>query len=103
MECPRCGLSNTEAARFCPGCGNALSGAPSLLYTERPPIVSNTIASSDRNEAMPHPPSPQVPHPPPPQVPRPAAGAVPDVFELVQRPEVMRTSTPDMTFPSRGS
>lgn len=86
MECPRCGLSNTEAARFCPGCGNALSGAPSLLYTERPPIVSNTLASNERSEVVP-------------PVPRPAAA--PDVFELVQRPEPMRSSTPDMTFPSR--
>jgi len=88
MECPRCGLSNTEAARFCPGCGNALSGAPSLLYTERPPVVSNTLASNERSEAVP-------------PVPRPAANAAPDVFELVQRPEPMRSSTPDMTFPSR--
>jgi pSer/pThr/pTyr-binding forkhead associated (FHA) protein len=87
MECPRCGLSNTEAARFCPGCGNALSGAPSLLYTERPPIVSNTLASNERTDVVP-------------PVPRPAASA-PDVFELVQRPEPMRSSTPDMTFPSR--
>ena len=95
MECPRCGLSNTEAARFCPGCGNALSGAPSLLYTERPPVLTGTLASSDRNEVV---------QPPPPQVPRPAvAAAAPDVFELVQRPEPMRTSTPDFTFPSRGS
>jgi pSer/pThr/pTyr-binding forkhead associated (FHA) protein len=88
MECPRCGLSNTEAARFCPGCGNALSGAPSLLYTERPPVVSNTLASNERSDVVP-------------PVPRPAANAAPEVFELVQRPEPMRSSTPDMTFPSR--
>jgi pSer/pThr/pTyr-binding forkhead associated (FHA) protein len=88
MECPRCGLSNTEAARFCPGCGNALSGAPSVLYTERPPVVSNTLASNERSDAKP-------------PVPRPAAAA-PEVFELVQRPEPMRSSTPEMTFPTRG-
>jgi len=58
-----------------------------LLYTERPPIVSNTLASNERSEVVP-------------PVPRPATGA-PDVFELVQRPEPMRSSTPDMTFPSR--
>ena len=95
MECPRCGLSNTEAARFCPGCGNALSGAPSLLYTERPPGVSNTLASNERSEVL-------APPPPPPQpVPRPATTAAPDVFELVQRPEPARSSTPDMVFPAR--
>jgi pSer/pThr/pTyr-binding forkhead associated (FHA) protein len=47
MECPRCGLSNTEAARFCPGCGNALGGTSSA-HTERPPTVSATLASNDR-------------------------------------------------------
>lgn len=97
MECPRCGLSNTEAARFCPGCGNALSGAPGSLHTERPPLVnSTTLASNDRSEVLP-PPQPSAP-----KVPRPAAPAAPDVFELVQRPEPLRSSTPDIGFPARG-
>jgi pSer/pThr/pTyr-binding forkhead associated (FHA) protein len=61
-----------------------------VLYTERPRIVSNTLASNDRSEGV----SP---------VARPAATGTPDVFELVQRPEPpMRSSTPDMTLPSRG-
>lgn len=95
MECPRCGLSNTEAARFCPGCGNALSSAPGSLHTERPPLVSNTLASSDRSEM-----GPPVPRPAPPLA-RPAPSMTPDAFELVQRPEPMWTSTPDMTAQAR--
>jgi pSer/pThr/pTyr-binding forkhead associated (FHA) protein len=39
---------NTEAARFCPGCGNALGATPSSLLTERPPLISTTLASNDR-------------------------------------------------------
>jgi pSer/pThr/pTyr-binding forkhead associated (FHA) protein len=49
MECPRCGLQNTEAARFCPGCGNALGGAS---LTERPPLAVATLASNDRQGVL---------------------------------------------------
>jgi pSer/pThr/pTyr-binding forkhead associated (FHA) protein len=87
MECPRCGLTNTEAARFCPGCGNALSGAPSPVFTERPPLVANTLASSDRTEVLGN------------AFRKPALTA-PDVFELVQRPEP-RPGAAELTFPSR--
>jgi pSer/pThr/pTyr-binding forkhead associated (FHA) protein len=87
MECPRCGLTNTEAARFCPGCGNALSGAPSPVFTERPPLVANTLASSDRTEVLGN------------AFRKPALTA-PDVFELVQRPEP-RAGAAELTFPSR--
>jgi len=48
MECPRCGLMNTEAARFCPGCGHALGATPSSFLTERPPLIATTLASNDQ-------------------------------------------------------
>lgn len=89
MECPRCGLANTEAARFCPGCGGALGRAPGLLVTERPPLaMSATLPSNDRGELL-------------------AANetllqAVPDVFELVQRPEAPRSSSWSLTLASPG-
>lgn len=97
MECPRCGLTNTEAARFCPGCGNALQGgAPSVVLTERPPAVAATLASHERELVVSRP-TPHVP-----SVPRPTPVAAPEVFELVQRPELpLRPTTPDATFQSR--
>jgi pSer/pThr/pTyr-binding forkhead associated (FHA) protein len=88
MECPRCGLTNTEAARFCPGCGNALGGASSVLRTERPPVVSNTLASHERGESVA-------------AVLRTSALAAPEVFELVQRPDAKRPSSPDLGLPQR--
>ncbi len=88
MECQRCGLTNTEAARFCPGCGNALGGTPSLLYTERPGI-GGTLASTEHAEVVPKSMPPSAPISPP------------EVFELVQRPESMRGSTPDLSFATR--
>lgn len=95
MECPRCGLTNTEAARFCPGCGNALGGssralpgASSVLRTERPPPVSSTMASHERTDTLA-------------AVLRTPALAAPDVFELVQRPDVKRPSSPDLGAPVR--
>jgi pSer/pThr/pTyr-binding forkhead associated (FHA) protein len=96
MECPRCGLMNTEAARFCPGCGNALGGASNGSLTERPPFVDSTLASNDRNDVMlevarPEPPRPTA-IPRPPNVPRPVGVAVPEVFELVVRPELPRVN-----------
>ena len=87
MECQRCGLSNTEAARFCPGCGSALGAAPSVLHTERPGS-GGTLASGEHSALVL-------------QDAQPVLGA-PEVFELVQRPESMRPSTPDVTFTSRG-
>jgi pSer/pThr/pTyr-binding forkhead associated (FHA) protein len=87
MECPRCGLTNTEAARFCPGCGNALSSAPSSSSTERPPIVSSTLAANHGalfGNSL-----------------RAPALAAPEVFELVQRPEVSRVGAPELTFLAR--
>jgi pSer/pThr/pTyr-binding forkhead associated (FHA) protein len=89
MECPRCGLTNTEAARFCPGCGNALSGAPNSSSTERPPIISNTLASNVRGALFGN-------------ALRAPALAAPDVFELVQRPEASRVGT-EVAFPARSS
>jgi pSer/pThr/pTyr-binding forkhead associated (FHA) protein len=80
-------LTNTEAARFCPGCGHALSGTPSVLYTERPGI-GGTLASNENVELVATRGSTAVPPPP-------------DVFELVQRPESVRPSTPNMTLASR--
>jgi pSer/pThr/pTyr-binding forkhead associated (FHA) protein len=88
MECPRCGLTNTEAARFCPGCGNALSGAPKLVFTERPPLVATTLVANERASLLGN-------------ALRAPALAAPDVFELVQRPEASRPGAPDATFPSR--
>jgi pSer/pThr/pTyr-binding forkhead associated (FHA) protein len=82
-------LTNTEAARFCPGCGNALSGAPNLVFTERPPLVANTLASNDRSEVLG-------------SALRTPALAPPEVFELVQRPEPPRPgAAPEVTFPPR--
>jgi pSer/pThr/pTyr-binding forkhead associated (FHA) protein len=86
MECQRCGLSNKEAARFCPGCGHALSGTPSVLYTERPG-AGITLASTAR--AQPVSPAVQTVAPPP------------EVFELVQRPESTRPSSSDGSFATR--
>jgi pSer/pThr/pTyr-binding forkhead associated (FHA) protein len=91
MECPRCGLTNTEAARFCPGCGNALGGA-AIPYTERPPTVSATLASNDRTDVLAGPTNGLRTAPPP---------AVPEVFELVQRPESLRPGSADATLASR--
>jgi pSer/pThr/pTyr-binding forkhead associated (FHA) protein len=78
---------NTEAARFCPGCGNALGATP--VHTERPPMVAVTLASNDRVER--------------------GGGSngardvstLPDVFELVQRPELHRPTVPDVPLPTR--
>jgi pSer/pThr/pTyr-binding forkhead associated (FHA) protein len=118
MECPRCGLQNTEAARFCPGCGNALGGASNGSLTERPPLAAATLASNDRNDvllrndvlprndvqlrndALPEVPRPEPPRPSavprPAIVPRPAALAAPEVFELVHRPELPRLNGADV-------
>jgi len=90
MECPRCGLSNTEAARFCPGCGNALASTPSPQQTERPPGVGGTLASSARSEL-----AALGPQSPPLVV-------SPEVFDLVPRPDSMRPSAPEFAFASRG-
>jgi pSer/pThr/pTyr-binding forkhead associated (FHA) protein len=92
MECPRCGLTNTEAARFCPGCGNALGGT-SVPYTERPPTVSATLASNERTDLLAAPTNGIRTAPPP---------AVPEVFELVQRPDSLRPGAVDATLASRG-
>lgn len=83
MECQRCGLNNSDGARFCPGCGNALTAAANVAFTERPPGPSGTLASNDRVELGA------------------AAPALPDVFELVPRPEGARQSTPEMGFAPR--
>src|SRR5689334_15144973 len=55
MECQRCGLSNAEAARFCPGCGAALDATPGSLlpgsmlpggeFTTERPGPGGTLAS----------------------------------------------------------
>jgi pSer/pThr/pTyr-binding forkhead associated (FHA) protein len=92
MECPRCGLTNTEAARFCPGCGNALGGAPGLVFTERPPLVASTLASNERGEVLGNVSG---------NAPRTPALGVPEVFELVQRPEAARPGAAEATFASR--
>jgi pSer/pThr/pTyr-binding forkhead associated (FHA) protein len=86
MECQRCGLSNKEAARFCPGCGHALSGTPSVLYTQRPG-AGPTLASTDRSGLV----SAAVQ----------ALAPAPEVFELVQRPESMRPGSSDGPFAPR--
>lgn len=123
MECPRCGLMNTEAARFCPGCGNALGATPSSLLTERPPLIATTLASNDRVASKDRVASND----------RAEARAgvetvginiggldagnnggasagaaaaardagLDDVFELVQRPEVPRPTLPDVRPPTR--
>lgn len=78
MECQRCGLSNFDGARFCPGCGNALRGAAGPLHTERPGPggMLGTLSPRDLTPALP-----------------PA-----EVFELVQRPESMRPPAPELAF-----
>lgn len=120
MECPRCGLMNTEAARFCPGCGNALGATPSSLLTERPPLIATTLASNDRvashdrAEARASLDTIGI------NVGGLGAGTQPvrnsggatgaaardvgldDVFELVQRPEPPRPTLPDVQPPTRG-
>jgi len=73
MECQRCGLSNGESARFCPGCGNALSATPAT-FTERPG-PGGTLASNERAElglALP---------------------GAPEVFEFVQRADSLRPNS----------
>lgn len=87
MECPRCGLTNTEAARFCPGCGNALSGASSTSLTQRPPYVASTLASNERESFG--------------NAVRAPALTAPEVFELVQRPEAARVGSAEVVFPAR--
>jgi pSer/pThr/pTyr-binding forkhead associated (FHA) protein len=86
MECQRCGLSNLEGARFCPGCGNALHGAAGPLRTERPGpggmLGLGTLNHRDLTPALP-----------------PAA----EVFELVQRPDAMRPAAPELAFAPRSS
>jgi pSer/pThr/pTyr-binding forkhead associated (FHA) protein len=113
MECQRCGLSNAEAARFCPGCGNALSAAGGGMHTERPPGPGETMASVQhaapqypvpQHTQPPAPPRPTSQRVPPPYPPlrSPAAGlgstAVPETFDLVQRPESMRPGAPEVAF-----
>lgn len=132
MECQRCGLTNSEAARFCPGCGNALSGAPSVLHTDRPPRPgTSTLASPSARPSVNRAPSDRASSVP---VPSPRAASlqaasfqgasllalsdqvsndrgdvlesvtpavVPEVFELVQRPEPLRPSTPKASFAPR--
>ncbi len=89
MECQRCGLSNTEAARFCPGCGNAL-GTGSTLQTDRPGF-GGTLASNDRAELA----LSALQNPPP-------IVSAPEAFDLVPRPDSMRPSAPEFSFASRG-
>ncbi|MEO8180311.1 MAG: FHA domain-containing protein [Deltaproteobacteria bacterium] len=93
MECQRCGLSNAEAARFCPGCGAALGSPVSVLTTERPGADAGpggTLASisyaPERQRG-------------------PATVLTPpsnDAFELVPRPESMRPPAPEVAFSARG-
>lgn len=114
MECQRCGLSNAEAARFCPGCGAALGGAAvgspgSVLATERPPGPSGTLASIQYGSPalapapLPGPLAPPVPPGPlaPPPARQPQRGHVPssaDAFDLVSRPDSMRPPAPEVAF-----
>jgi len=89
MECQRCGLSNAEAARFCPGCGAALGSSPvNVLMTERPG-PGGTLASvsyaPERQRST-------------------AAAITPpsnEAFELVPRPESMRPPAPEVAFSPR--
>ena len=82
MECQRCGLSNAEAARFCPGCGNALSAAASVMHTERPgpgetmasvqhppPLQPSAPPRPSQRAAPPYPPYQHYPYPGPHQPP----------------------------------
>lgn len=87
MECQRCGLSHTNAARFCPGCGAALSVAPtSPPFAERPLAAGGTLPPGERVEIVPR---------------SPPALVSADAFELVQRPDSMRPSAPEFSFASR--
>jgi pSer/pThr/pTyr-binding forkhead associated (FHA) protein len=91
MECQRCGLSNAEASRFCPGCGAALGGPVSVLTTERPGAAGpgGTLASVSYA---------------PERLRGPATVATPpsnDAFELVPRPESMRPPAPEVAFSPR--
>lgn len=70
MECQRCGLSNAEAARFCPGCGHALAGA----VQTQPPELGGTLASVEGVPGVMRPPSA-------------FPSSTADAFELVQGPE----------------
>jgi hypothetical protein len=62
ITCANCQTVSAEGTAFCPGCGNALSGATQAAYTAPPP-------------APPAPPAP--PGPPPQGAPRPAADTNP--------------------------
>jgi pSer/pThr/pTyr-binding forkhead associated (FHA) protein len=90
MECQRCGLSNAEAARFCPGCGAALGSPVNALLTERPaaPNLGGTLASVDY--ASVHPRTPPAVH-----------ASSDEAFDLVPRPESMRPVAPDIAFSPR--
>src|SRR5262245_2227367 len=96
MECQRCGLSNAEAARFCPGCGAALGSPVNALVTERPapPGPGGTLASIDYASVHPR----TVPALQPPAVP---AASSAEAFDLVSRPESMRPAAPDVAFSPR--
>lgn len=92
MECQRCGLSNAEAARFCPGCGAALGDPASLHGTERPPGPSGTMASIHYGS-----PDPAARQP----TPRGSTPASAEVFDLVSRPDSMRPPAPEVSFSPR--
>src|SRR5690349_11702718 len=111
MECQRCGLTNAEAARFCPGCGNALSAPPEPVHTERPGI-DGTLASSERGEVPVS--ALRAPLPPPPTDAYDPVGQYEPgqrdlgqrdsgqrdlgQRDLGQRPDSMRPSAPDFSF-----
>jgi len=91
MECQRCGLSNAEAARFCPGCGAALGSVPAdVLTTERPGAgPGGTLASISYAPGRQRGPATVITPP------------SNDAFELVPRPESMRPLAPEVAFSPR--
>jgi pSer/pThr/pTyr-binding forkhead associated (FHA) protein len=121
MECQRCGLSNAEAARFCPGCGAALDSLPGSVLTTERPGPGGTLASISYTEQHPSgsarapgysfgPAGADDPAALDPAVarrpsPRPSAvSATPpsnEAFDLAPRPESMRPAAPEVAFAPR--
>ena len=116
MECQRCGLSNAEAARFCPGCGAALDGMPGSVLTTERPGPGGTLASVSYTSQQPAGTARAPEYMPglsraseldgargsglrPPAT----ANTPPsnEAFELVSRPESMRPPAPEIAFAPR--
>ena len=102
MECQRCGLSNAEAARFCPGCGAALDSMPGSVLTTERPGPGGTLASVSYTAQLSAGADPAPARSPGTRPP--AAASTPpsnEAFDLVPRPESMRPPAPEVAFAPR--